>query len=136
MKPDNYCCQLLFYDRKKKLITKFYTFDGWSLALENNKHLIDTPKEFYIHLESHIQWAQHLKYSFVEVFYKDTFMQRHFIRDGVLAPFMSDVEDRSQCPHIKRALISNKPKLDWKQFTHDAFFNNVKPLTNYLMKNN
>lgn len=133
--PDKYQCELRFYDRRQQLLTKFETYDGWTLANSMNKHLIDTAAEFYIHIEAQLRLAAYLKYSFIEVFYKDQFIQRQFVRGGVLCPQTSKAENRAACPYLREKLIGNEPMIDWHVVMSDSFWKKPKyPLSHYLCK--
>lgn len=127
--PDAYQVELRFYDRKKKLITKYLTCDGWALATTTNAHLIDQPGEFYIHIEAQLRLkpSEAIRYSFIEVFYKGEFMQRQFIRFGQLVPFISDIEDRGACPYIREKLITNTVSLNMLKMFRQSFWG-TKPV--------
>lgn len=123
---DVYQAELRYYDKQQRIVTKYLTFDGWSIATEQNKHLIDNPGEFYIHIEAQLRAfpTQALRYSFIEVFHKGEFMQRQFVRFGQLTPFMSDIENRRECPYIRKQLISNKMSMSLMLY---VWRNRLKP---------
>lgn len=134
---DKYSCELRFYDKSRQLITKFETCDGWSLATDANKHLIDQHGEFYIHVEAFISRlkTQAIRCSFVEVFYNGEFMQRNFIRAGVLVPFMSEIENRNECQMIRKKLITSTPYLSWRKIIRASFWGKPsKDIKKYLLK--
>jgi hypothetical protein len=63
-------------------------------------------------------WRQQYKdgrpiISFIEVFDKDKFIARYFVRSEQLVSVCSTEPNRDECTLIRKQIISNKPILNW-----------------------
>lgn len=133
---ESYACKLTFYDKSRKLIATTTTKDTHKMAGFYNQNLITTPNEYYITLHYtvmnfHINRLD--KASFIEVHALiGGFIARHFIRDGLLSPYVSYEQNKNLCPYIRLKQITSKPILDWRKINTDSFWNKSR---NQKMKN-
>lgn len=97
-------------------------------------HLLNTELQYQASLNYQVmlyrQQYPKLRLSFVEVFMRDEFLCRHFIRHYELTPFVS-IEPREFCPYLKRRLIGNEPVLDMKRMISDKLWGRLSKNINY-----
>lgn len=128
-------CTIYYYNKSRQLIKTIDTSEAHLLTEDHNARLIRTRNEYMIVLKPYKD------VSFIEVFCKNVFIARHFVREGILSPFISYEEDRLLCPFIKERQITTKPMYDMKRIISDRLSNPIKSqselLTNpygFLMK--
>ena len=145
----NYGCAVKFYTNRSALFDDVYSNDYmpnvylheyFYNAKDGFCKLFNTPNQYIGSLHYWIrdfnhkhQYDKHKPIiSFIEVWHQDTFIARHFMRNGQLVPLMSEIQDRAACPYLRLPLVNNKPLLDWRAIKSDGFWGRgVRPMKEY-----